>query len=98
MKRYSISHVYSIDKKTNKVTFHYFGRTDSVEKAIEEYKENLMDWQKRIQDEDSEYRDLLKQYRGIKITDSQTKQVVYEDLHSSEEFGYRMNNGEWEKI
>lgn len=109
MKRYSIS--IADGRKNDKIYFHYVDRTDDVEKTIASYKASLASWIDRLNDEGYEYRHMTDNYHGIKITDSQTKKVVYQESHLSEEFGWRKSwteklnefgwpyrHGEWERI
>lgn len=89
MKRYSISIAYGRDRKTNKIRFHYSDRTDDVEHAIAFYKECLAGWIECLNDEGYQYRNQTDDYHGIKITDSQTKKTVYQEVHLSEEYGWK---------
>lgn len=105
MKRYSVSIAYG--RKGDKVSYHYWGRTDDVEDMIEHYRERLQNWIKKVQDENYEYKSVVYDYCGMKIVDSKTKQVVFEDAHISEEYGWKKNwilnsigqyKGVWEKL
>lgn len=100
MKRYSVSIAYTRNRDTGKVCFHYWGRTDDIEETISNYKGDLQNWISRITDEKYEYREQTNDYRGIKITDSQTKKVVYEDYHVAEEYGYKkiIKTNKWVKL
>ena len=110
MKRYSVSISYGRNRETNKIKYHYFDRTDCVEDTIARYNESLNHWISRVTDENYEYRNQTDDYFGIKITDSQTKKVVFEDYHFSEEYGYKKEftevktdwggfwKGEWVKV
>jgi hypothetical protein len=89
MKRYSISYAYSRNRETNKITFHYDGRTDFPEETIKRYLKGVEMWAEKVTDESYEYRDVVDDYIGIRITDSQTKAIVYENVHLSEEFGWK---------
>ena len=111
MKRYSIAIAYNRCRAKNKVKFHYYGRTDNIEETKEWYFGMLKRWIDNITNEDYEYRNILNDYCGIKITDSTTKEIVFEDCHLSEEYGYKKaceaytcngrtfyKVGEWQKI
>ena len=111
MKRYSISIAYGRDRATNKLRHQYFERTDDVESSIASFKYRLSNWITRLNDESYEYRNQVDDYIGIRITDSQTKEVVYQEDHLSEEFGWRKEwtekqnsygwtymHGEWVRI
>lgn len=109
MKRYSVSKAYSRDYENDKIGFQYDGRTDDVEQAIKEYKERLQCWIECITDENDEYRAYTNNYHGIRITDSKTKEIVYEETHIPEEYGwkkeyiktehgYYASTGKWLKV
>ena len=104
MKRYSVSVAYRRNRKTNKIGYHYYGRTDNVEEVILEYKERLENWINHVTDENYEFRNYsVDDYCGVRITDSQTKEVVYEECHISEEYGYKKEfyegyRSEWVKL
>lgn len=95
MKRYSVAYAYGRDKN-NKVYFHYFGRTDDVEDTIEEYHKRYENWRKNICDTEYEFRDVTNNYHGIRITDSKSKDVVFEESHISEELGWKKEYEETE--
>ena len=88
MKRYSVSYAYGRDKDGN-VKFHYFARTDDVENTIKEYHNRYIAWCKNICDEEYEFRGVTNDYHGIRITDSKSKDVVFEESHISEELGWK---------
>jgi hypothetical protein len=88
MKRYSVSIAYGFGKD-GKVRYHYRDRTDNVEAYIEIYKASLKRWIDCINDENYPFKGVLDPYHGIKITDSTTKQTVYEECHLPEEFGWK---------
>ena len=46
-------------------------------------------WIEHIKNENYEFRNQTDDFYGIRITDSQTKKVVFEDVHLSEEYGYK---------
>lgn len=94
MKRYSIAIAYG-RKENNKVYFHYHGRTDNLEKAIENYHKSFIRWCQSVQDVNDELHDIANNFHGIKIVDSQTKKVVFEEGHISEELGWKK---EYEKV
>lgn len=110
MKRYSVSTAYNRNRTDNKISFQYYGRTDDVEQTIEAYKKRLQNWIENITDENCEYRSVLDDYKGIRITDSKTKEIVFEDVHLSEEYGwekeyiktenskYYKSTGKWLKV
>lgn len=110
MKRYSVSWAYGRNRQNNKITYHYSERTDNVDERIKQYNEGLKFWISRVTDESYIHRNAVNDYYGIKITDSQTKKVVFEDFHLSEEYGYKKEwsyvengwcgywKGEWKKI
>lgn len=110
MKRYSISCAYGRDRESGKIDFHYDGRTDNVEKTIAQYEERLKRWIENVENEEYEYRKQTNDYYGIRIKDSQTKKIVYEDIHIAEEYGFKKVfhfvptewggywSGEWVKI
>ena len=89
MKRYAVSIAYGRDRITGKIKFHYWGRTDNPDRRIAIYKEELARWVDQLNDEGYEYRRLVYDYHGIKITDSQTKKVVYQEAHTAEEYGWK---------
>ncbi len=89
MKRYSVSIAYYRNRENGKVGFHYSDRTDDVEATIKKYKKSLENWIKIITDENSELRCITSDYKGIRITDSKTKEVVFEDVHIAEEYGWK---------
>lgn len=89
MKRYSVSIAYNRNINTGKIKFHYWARTDDVENQIARYQESLASWVARLNDEGYEYRHMMHDYHGIKITDSQTKKVVYQEAHTAEEYGWK---------
>lgn len=94
MKRYSVSVAYRRNRKTNKIGYQYCGRTDNVEEAILKYKERLQCWIDRVTDENYEFRNSVDDYCGVRIADSQTKEVVYEECHIPEEYGYKKEYSE----
>lgn len=79
MKRYSISVLYSKNR------FHYVARTDNPDKHIERFQEQLAHWREGVKEE-SEW---TSEFIGMRITDSKTKEVVFEETHFSEELGYK---------
>ena len=89
MKRYSISTGYGRTLEGDKVHFNYYGRTDDVQDTICKFKEKLQRWINMFQDESYEYRNHIDDYCAIRITDSQTKQVVFEEIHLPEQYGYK---------
>lgn len=89
MKRYSISSAYTRNRKNGKIGFQYSGRTNDISEEITFYKECLDRWIENVKNENYEFRNQLNDFYGIRITDSQTKSVVYEDVHTSEEYGYK---------
>ena len=85
MKRYSVAtliyrgrHIYS-------------DRTDNPAEVIEKFKKSLNNWRNAVSNENNEFHDLADDCIGIRIVDSQTKKVVFEEAHFSEELG-------WQKI
>ena len=89
MKRYSVSRAYGRNRENGKISFQYDGRTDNVEVTKEQYKKGLDKWIKKITDENYEYRCIIDDYYGIRITDSKTKEIVFEDAHIAEEYGWK---------
>ena len=79
MKRYSVSVLYLPDR------FQYAGRVDSVEVAIVKFKDDLSYWRESVLSECP----YACSRCGVRVTDSVTKQVVFEEIHSSEELGYK---------
>ena len=79
MKRYSVSELYSKNR------FHYVARTDNPDKDVERFKKIVDGWRDRVKEE-SEWAD---EFIGMRITDSKTKEVVFEETHYSEELGYK---------
>lgn len=110
MKKYSVSYARSRDRENNKVKYHYDARTDNVEETIAKYRGYIPYWAKHITDENYEYRNQEDDFYGIRITDSQTKKVVFEECHVAEEYGYKkvftyvktewggFYKGEWVKL
>lgn len=93
MKRYSIA--VADGRNGNKVYFHYYGRTDNPEEAIAKYRKRFIAWAQEVQNINYEYREMTYNYHGIRIIDSLTKEVVFEESHISEEFGWKK---EYEKV
>lgn len=79
MKRYSISVLYSKDR------FHYVGRTDNPAVEIEKFQKCLENWRELVKEEDEMTNDFI----GLRIVDSKTKEVIFEEIHFSEELGYK---------
>ena len=88
MKRYSVSVAYGRNED-NKVYFHYHDRTDSPEEVIEKYRKNFIRWSQSVQNINDELRDIVNDYIGVRIVDTQTKKVVFEESHISEELGWK---------
>ena len=97
MKRYAISREY-FRGVNGKLRFHYYGRTDDVEEAIEFYKGRLNSWVKKLTDENYPYRSEIVDCHGIRITDSETKKVIYEEVHYAEDYGWKRRNRLWDRI
>lgn len=70
--------------------FHYDGRTDNPEEIIAIFKKGLENWEKELNDEAYQFRSQTRYKKGLRITDSQTKKVVFEEVHTSEEFGWKV--------
>ena len=87
MKRYSIA--VADGRKDNKVHFHYYGRTDNPEEAIAKYRKSFTRWCQNVQDVKNEEHEIAHSYHGIRITDSLTKEAVFEESHISEELGWK---------
>lgn len=79
MKRYSVSVLDGKDR------YQCNGRTDNLTKEIEKFKKRLAVWKRCVEEQDTRTND----YCGIKITDSKTNEVVFEEAHYAEELGYR---------
>ena len=84
MKRYSYSTCY------DDYHFQYDGRTDEPERIIDLYRRALDRWIKELNDENYPYRSQTNYRFGIRITDSKTKEVVFEEIHSAEEYGWNV--------
>lgn len=110
MKRYSISYARHRDRDTRKVTFQYDGRTDFPNETIQRYLKGVEYWAQQVTDESYEYRPIVNDFYGIRITDSQTKEIVFEDVRFPEDFGWKKVwelkhgtfcdywRGEWERV
>lgn len=83
MKRYSVS---ALIYKGRHI---YSDRTDDPAAVIEKFKKSLNNWRNIVSDETNEFHDLVNDCIGIRIVDSQTKEVVFEEAHFSEELGWR---------
>ena len=83
MKRYSYSTCY------DDYNFQYDGRTDDPERIKNCYRRELENWIKELNDENYPYRSQTWYRFGLRITDSTTKKVVFEEIHAAEEFGWK---------
>ena len=83
MKRYSVSRL------IYKGRYIYSDRTDDPAEVIKKKKKSFNNWRNIVSDENNEFHDLVSDCIGIRIVDSQTKEVVFEKAHFSEELGLR---------
>lgn len=79
MKRYSVSILY------HRNHFNYVARTDNPDENIEKFKKLVDEWRERVKEENPFTDDFI----GMRITDSKTKKVTFEETHYSEELGYK---------
>lgn len=84
MKRYAYSTCY------DDYNFQYDGRTDDPERIKNLYHRSLENWIKELNDESYPYRGQTNYRFGLRITDSKTKEVVFEEIHTAEEYGWNV--------
>lgn len=84
MKRYSISTSYDWYK------LQYDGRTDDPQKTIEWFRKCIAHWKEELNNENYEYRDFTRYRWRMRITDSKTKEIVFDETHTCEEFGWKV--------
>ena len=82
MKRYSISTCEDGYK------FYSHGHTDYPEIEINNFKYQLSRWQEELNNETNPYRHYTNHRRGLRIKDTLTKEIIFEEIHNCEEFGW----------